>query len=176
MSGEFHQEPGSQGEDCAEELNRFGQAPEAGHVWESGGGEAVDASNESDASQCVDAETEDAAAEAGTATLPKGARIKRYPAQRSSRIACRLGEKRSRRLDFEFSGLLDCLHLGGKASSSKFLPKMRHLKVETAYVFEQGRQRPRNRDRNECGRARRRNARMNSSSNAGGISRHRLLP
>ena len=36
MSGEFHQEPGSQGEDRGEELNQFGQAPEAGNIWESG--------------------------------------------------------------------------------------------------------------------------------------------
>ena len=64
MSAEFHQEPGSQGEDRGEDLNRFGQAPEAGNIWESGGGEAVDASNDSDASRYVSAETEDAAAEA----------------------------------------------------------------------------------------------------------------
>ena len=63
MSAEFHQEPESQGEDRGEELNRFGQAPEGGGIWEAGGGEAIDASNDGNASQYFDADTEGDAAE-----------------------------------------------------------------------------------------------------------------
>jgi len=63
MSAEFHQEPESQDEDRGEELNRFERAPEGGGVWETGGGDAIDASNDGDASQYVGADMEGDAAE-----------------------------------------------------------------------------------------------------------------
>ncbi|HEV7224414.1 MAG TPA: hypothetical protein VGN42_17020 [Pirellulales bacterium] len=47
MSTEFNQGPGSH-EDRAEELGRFGEAPEAGHAWELGAGEEGGASGDGD--------------------------------------------------------------------------------------------------------------------------------